>query len=178
MQVFSRYLALFLILGAGTASLPAFSTGAEPIYYSDCAYIEFEDIDNAQMTREEQLAAMDADFEESLNASEECMSEALDSGAQKLADAGAGSDTGDQESESTESADNSVAAQASSATEYQTTQSQQQHTTTDQTRSHAGGQGQQGSSAVCDAVRQGLESATTDSEKAHFQSLMNEYGCS
>lgn len=175
MQVFSRHLVLLFTLGAAIASLPAFSTDAEPIYYSDCAYIEFEDIDNAQMTREEQLAAMDADFEESLNASEECMSEALDSGAQKLADAGAGGDTGDQESES---ADNSVAAQASAATEYQTTQSQQQHTTTDQTRSHAGGQGQQGSSAVCDAVKQGLEAATTDSEKAHFQSLMNEYGCS
>ena len=173
MQVFSRHLVLLLTLGAGSASLPTFSTDAEPIYYSDCAYIEFEDIDNSQMTREEQLAAMDADFEESLNASEECMSEALDSGAQKLAEAGG--DTGGQDSES---ADNSAAAQTSSSSEYQTTQSQQQHSTTDQTRAHSGGQGQQGSSAVCDAVKQGLESATTENEKAHFQSLMNEYGCS
>jgi hypothetical protein len=39
------------------------------------------------------------------------------------------------------------------------------------------GGGQQGSSAVCDAVKQGYESATTENEKKHFQELMTEYGC-
>ncbi|WP_156824241.1 hypothetical protein [Salinimonas chungwhensis] len=172
MQRFIKHsIILILSLSTAVAGLPAFSTEAEPIYYSDCAYIEFEDIDSSTMTREEQLAALDADFEDSLNASETCMTDAVSSNAEKLANAGGNSGSNGQGS-------NTGAGQATqTATASQTTQSAQDQSTTPPSREHVTGGGQQGSSAVCDAVKQGYESATTENEKKHFQELMTEYGC-
>lgn len=154
------------------ASLNTLAGDQDPVYYSDCAYIEFEQIDSAQLTRAEQLAAMDADFEKSLNASEQCMDEAVSAGAGRLAQSGASGGAG-QGNDSTASTE----AQTTQAQE-QTQQQSQQQAAADPSKTHQGGQSGPGSSAVCDAVNQGLASATTDAEKQHFEALQTEYGCS
>lgn len=167
-QVSIAVTGLFLL----NISSPTVGGDRGPVYYSDCAYIEFEQIDSSHMTRAEQLAAMDADFEKSLNASEQCMDEAVSVSAGRLAQSGASGSAGQGNGSAAP-----TEAQTAQAQE-QTQQQSQQQAAADPSKTHQGGQSGPGSSAVCDAVNQGLASATTDAEKQHFEALQTEYGCS
>lgn len=141
--------------------------------YSDCSLIDFKDIDSSQLTKAELVQKMDVDFADNLNKSEKCMADAVNSGAERLSAAGAGS--GSQAA--AVQGDVQGATEASQATENQAQQGGQEPVSTSSSKPTAKGQGLQGSSAVCDTVKQGLAGATTESEKTHFQALMKQYGC-
>lgn len=142
--------------------------------FSDCSQINFNDIDSHELTREELIKRMDDDFEANLSKSEKCMAEAVASGAGRLGGAGgSGAGTGAGTGSST---GNSAAGSSSSGTDSQQSQ-QNQNAAGASSAEHQKGKGGQGSSSVCDAVKQGLTSATTDAEKQHFRGLMEQYGC-
>lgn len=150
---------------------PAPSAGAVTSY-GDCSMINFKDIDGSELTKAELLERMDADFAANLNQSEKCMTEAINSGAGRISAAGAGAGsvadaaagTNEQaaQSDGTEQTQNADSAKESESSPSKATQK---------------GKAQQGNSAVCDTVKQGLAGATTDTEKKHFSALMTQYGC-
>ncbi len=147
--------------------------------YSDCSQINFNDIDSRELTREELIKRMDDDFEANLSKSEKCMAEAVASGAGRLGGAGgsgAGAGTGSSTGNSAAGSSNTSADSSSSGTDSQQSQ-QNQNAAGASSAEHQKGKGGQGSSSVCDAVKQGLTSATTDAEKQHFRGLMEQYGC-
>lgn len=148
--------------------------------YSDCSQINFSDIDGRELTREELIKRMDDDFEANLSKSEKCMAEAVASGAGRLGGAGgsgAGTGAGAGSNGSSSAAGSSnTSADSSSGTDSQQSQ-QNQSATGASSAEQQKGKGGQGSSSVCDAVKQGLTSATTDAEKQHFRGLMEQYGC-
>ena len=63
-------------------------------YYSECGDLAFKNADNSPMTKSEELAALDEDFFEVLNQSEECMSQAASGSNGRIAGAGGGSGSG------------------------------------------------------------------------------------
>lgn len=149
--------------------------------YSDCSQINFNDIDSRELTREELIKRMDDDFEANLSKSEKCMAEAVASGAGRLggtggSGAGTGAGAGSSTGNSAAGSSNTSADSSSSGTDSQQSQ-QNQNAASASSAEHQKGKGGQGSSSVCDAVKQGLTSATTDAEKQHFRGLMEQYGC-
>lgn len=170
-------LAVFLLTLPACAQQPVTAAPAaatkNSTAYGDCALIDFKDIDSSTLTKAELVQKMDQDFADNLNNSEKCMAEAINTGAGRISAAGAGAgNTGD------------VAAtgnQAVGEAQLESTANQQaqggQEAASSQSAVTKKGQGQSGSSAVCDTVKQGLAAATTDSEKKHFQDLMTQYGC-
>lgn len=169
-----RVLLTTLGLGVGvavSAQEPLAST-ASVRYYSDCTNLVFNSVDSQHKTKAEELAALDDDFLMVLHQSEECMTQAAGASADRVAGAaasGQGSDgngaAGGDGTDAT-STDNSDA-------EAPTDQSQQPP-------SSRGGRGegiQEGSTGLCDTVRQAMEAATTDAERAHFKALQEQYNC-
>lgn len=143
--------------------------------YSDCAYIEFDDVDPSTLTLQERIALEEAALFASLDDSAECMEEATASASGSLADAASGSGSG-------AAGGASGAAGSSGNSEANSSEQQQQSTSTAsetsvETKDHQRGNTGSGSSAVCDAVKEGMASATTEAEKEHFKGLMAEYGC-
>jgi len=141
--------------------------------YSDCAYIEFDDIDPSTLTLQERIALEEAALFASLDDSAECMEEATASASGSLADAASGGGSG---------AGGSAGSGSSGSSEANSSEQQQQATSTASessvdTKDHERGNSGSGSSAVCDAVKEGMASATTEAEKEHFKGLMAEYGC-
>jgi hypothetical protein len=155
----------------------AFATESSPVNYGDCAYMEFEDVDPAELTLQERIDLLNADLFTSLDKSEKCMQKAAVSAADKVGAAGAGSvkNTGNDSLDATDvgqGADGQSQRQTRS-TSSSSPSSPSSSINTDKKRGLNTG----GSSAVCDAVNQGLVSATTDSEKEHFKGLKKQYGC-
>lgn len=138
--------------------------------YSDCAYIEFDDIDPTTLTLQERIALEEAALFASLDDSAQCMEEATASASGSLADkaSGGGSGAGGGASGSGASAQMESEEQESTSTASESSVD---------TKDHKRGNRGSGSSAVCDAVKEGLASATTEAEKEHFKGLMAEYGC-
>ena len=141
--------------------------------YSDCAYIEFDDIDPSTLTLQERIALEEAALFASLDESAECMEEATASASGSLADAASGAGSG---------AGGSAGSGSSGSREANPSEQQQQAASAASessvdTKDHERGNSGSGSSAVCDAVKEGMASATTEAEKEHFKGLMAEYGC-
>ena len=156
-----------------------YATEPEPIYYQDCAYLEFDNIDSETLTRDEEIALVDENFFAALDRTAECMNQAAAAGAGRIGDA-AGSQNAGQSAGATGTAGAMQNVGDGSAPATQTEQSQ----TTQQTkRGDTSGidterdAAKSGSSAVCDAVKEGLAEATTQAEKTHWQNLKTEYGC-
>ncbi|WP_404397389.1 hypothetical protein [Idiomarina loihiensis] len=156
-----------LCLGSGVAE-------AQEKSYSDCAYIEFDDVDPSTLTLQERIALEEAALFASLDDSAECMEEATASASGSLADAASGSGSG---------AAGGVSGSAGSSGNSEANSSEQQQSASKapesavETKDHQRGNTGSGSSAVCDAVKEGMASATTEAEKEHFKGLMAEYGC-
>ena len=143
--------------------------------YQDCSVITFDDVNTDTMTRQERIAAMDSLLFDALNQSEKCMSEAAQSSAEKVAGAagGAGAGGGNQSASGSASS-----AQNSAQSEHSDTSSvTSANPPSDASKQSEGGEASAGSSAVCDAVKEGLEAATTDAEVTHFEGLKQQYGC-
>lgn len=141
--------------------------------YGDCALIDFKDIDSSALTKAELVQKMDQDFVDNLNNSEKCMVDAINSGVGSISAVGAGAgNSGDAAA---------TGNQAAGTAQSENTANQQalggQEAASSQSAVTKKSQGQPGSSAVCDTVKQGLAAATTDSEKKHFQDLMTQYDC-
>jgi hypothetical protein len=153
-----------------------FATEASPVNYGDCAYIEFKDVDPAELTKQERLDLLNADLFASLDKSEKCMQKAAISSAGKIGAKGAKDGGNDQAV-----GQGNVSVDASNDAQVAVGQSQRQiiPTSSDTTSDNDNRRGPKtgGSSAVCEAVNQGLTSATTDSEKEHFKGLKKQYGC-
>ncbi|WP_052750263.1 hypothetical protein [Arsukibacterium sp. MJ3] len=148
------------------------STANANTEYSDCTLINFNDIDKTKLTKAELLQKMEQDFADNLNNSEKCMAAAASGAAGKVGAAGGSSgDAGD----SAGGQGNTGLAQATSDANEDMQGAQQSASAPSKTSER--GKVKQGSSAVCDTVKQGLDSATTDSERKHFQDLMAQYGC-
>lgn len=153
-----------------TAQAPA---AGEVTSYGDCSQIDFKHIDGRELTKAELLQQMDADFAANLNQTEKCMAEAINNGAGRISAAGAGDaaalGAGSNE-QSGQSAGVEQAQDANSADGVEDTDSSPSKATEK-------GKAQQGNSAVCETVKQGLAGATTEAEKKHFGALMTQYGC-
>ncbi len=150
-------------------SQPASSTKA----FSDCSLIDFKDIDSQSLTKAELVQKMEQDFADNLNNNEKCMSEAVTAGAGRISAAGAGaSPTAD----ATVTTQQSTGLGESDSQQPQNAQAGQEQISAT-SKPTVKGQGQQGSSAVCDTIKQGLAAATTETEKTHFRGLMEQYGC-
>lgn len=141
--------------------------------YSDCGYIEFDDVDPSTLTLQERIALEEAALFASLDDSAECMEEATASASDSVADAASGGGSGSGGSAGTGS---SGASEANSSEQQQQATSTASESSVD-TKDHQRGNSGSGSSAVCDAVKEGMASATTEAEKEHFKGLMAEYGC-
>ena len=175
-KISSSFIRLFA--GAPMCLLVAFCCAmdvaeAQEKSYSDCAYIEFDDIDPSTLTLQERIALEEAALFASLDDSAECMEEATASASGSLADAASGGGSG---------AGGSAGSGSSGSSEANSSEQQQQATSTASessvdTKDHERGNSGSGSSAVCDAVKEGMASATTEAEKEHFKGLMAEYGC-
>ena len=139
--------------------------------YSDCADLTFQNVDNSDKTKEEELAALDEDLFSVLNQSEECMSEAVVKSSGRIGEAGTGGGNADIASESTSEGEQTT---DPNMQESDPTQQRQQ------TASSSGERGdgtQGGSTEVCETVNQALKNASTESEKSHFESLLEQYNC-
>ncbi|MFC0116556.1 hypothetical protein [Pseudoalteromonas xiamenensis] len=152
------------------------STPNKPSYYRDCSVMKFEDIDESELTQAERILLKEQKLEASLNSSAECMDEAMQSNQERLRESnsrsGESSSIGDgqakeQNEESLSEDMNSVSSQHKETSATQTSNSKQ----------HIKGKVSGGSSAVCDAIKQGLAQAKTDKEKQHFGKLAKEYRC-
>lgn len=154
-----------------------YATNPEPIYYQDCAYLEFDTIDNDALTRDEEIALVDENFFAALDRTAECMNQAATAGAGRIGDAAGSSGAG---AAGAAGAITSVGSGRASGSQTQqpvtqtTPQTQSGDTTGIDTQR---GNAKRGSSAVCDAVKEGLASATTPAEETHWQNLSAEYGC-
>jgi hypothetical protein len=139
-----------------------------PIYYNDCAAIEFDDVDESKLTKQELIARMDMGLEDTLNNSEECMRSAANAGSQRFTGAGGGSQgTGSGQS-------TGIGSQGSAQ---QTDAQQSQNTASSVSVESQKGPSKGGSSAVCDTVKQGLAAATNEQENELYKGLMKEYNC-
>lgn len=150
---------------------PSFAVQDE-VLYGDCGYLQFEDVDNELLTKEEQLELLDKDFESALNRSEKCLKTAVENSNEALAKTGggAGSSGGGTDDLSSISSVESEQALETTRETNSTTESQTSDT-------HPRGEQTSGASAVCDAVNQGLKSASTPSEREHFEKLAKQYQC-
>ncbi|TRW48684.1 hypothetical protein FM042_06775 [Aliidiomarina halalkaliphila] len=170
---------LCLVPFALTANETATSEAAKqppPFFFSDCSHLVFDSREGEELTRAERIAVLNADIEANLGKHEACMAAAAAAGQDRMSDAGAtggangGSDTAQQtvqQSSPTQQAEDDPQEQRDQA----------QRDTADPSREHQGSERQTGSSAVCDAIKTGLDEATTESEKEHFEALAKEYGC-
>lgn len=174
-MLFISFLSWWSFALAQTTDLPPTNSGGT--YYSDCSTFTFRDIDSALLTREEQLALMEQDLFDNLNRSEACLNDATQASAQRLAAAGGGSGAGGGPDAGAEGGDSAEMAAAQQASNKDPTDMQSTSSPSERSKQHVSGQRASGSSAVCDAVRQGLSTATTDAEKEHFQQLSKDYGC-
>lgn len=143
------------------------------VLYGDCGYLQFNDIDGEELTEEEKLALLDSDFEEALNRSEKCLKTAIDNSNQKLAQAGGGGAAGGGGTDGAPV----TAEQSSDSDDVEEASQESNQSRSAPSTPHQKGKKIGGASAVCDAVLQGLDSATTDSEKAHFKKLSDQYQC-
>ncbi|RUO29502.1 hypothetical protein [Aliidiomarina sanyensis] len=155
-----------------------------PFFFSDCSHLLFDSHEGEELTRSERIAILNADIQANVGNYEACMEAALSSSQQRMRAAAnvsqsnqSGSDqssAAQSEQASTESQETALAQQAESQQE---TTEQDQRETSESSRAHQGSDRRQGTTAVCDAILTGLDSATTESEKAHFEALAKEYGC-
>ncbi|WMN59657.1 hypothetical protein NI389_15980 [Pseudoalteromonas xiamenensis] len=161
---------------AESQSNPQTSTPNKPSYYRDCSVMKFEDIDEAELTQAERILLKEQKLEASLNSSAECMDEAMQSNQQRLRESNSRSGESSSVSESHAKEQN----EESRPEEMNSVSSQQKETNPTQTsnsKQHIKGKVSGGSSAVCDAIKQGLAQAKTDNEKQHFEKLAKEYRC-
>lgn len=150
---------------------------AQDLNYSDCAYIEFEDVDPSTLTLQERIAREEAILFASLDESAKCMEQALESSSDNLAEAAASGGQAGADGMGTSGA--GVNGQADSESLDNTAKNTPVNSSDSAaaSKTHQRGNSGQGSSAVCDAVKEGLASATTEAEKEHFKGLMADYGC-
>ncbi len=174
-----NYLPFAILLCVFSITSVFAQTSVTPTYYKDCSILDFGEQDMSTMTEAEKIQALDDSLFGALNQSEECMNAAAQSSAQSVANA-AGQGAGSGNSSSTAS----FGAGAGQANSQSNTESQDSSTNTQTTTSSSdpskqsvGGQAKGGSSAVCDAVIAGLQGAKDEAEKAHFQTLKEQYGC-
>lgn len=170
----------FAVLLCVFSITPVFAqSSVTPTYYKDCSTLDFGEQDMSTMTEAEKIQALDDSLFGALNQSEECMNAAAQSSAQSVANA-AGQGAGSGNSSSTASSGAGAGqANSQSNTESQDSSTNTQTTTSssDPSKQSVGGQAKGGSSAVCDAVIAGLQGAKDEAEKAHFQTLKEQYGC-
>ena len=167
---------LALLAGSAAANANPSDTAAllQPVFFSDCSHLLFDSRGREELTRAERIRMMDTDIKSNLSSYERCIEAALENNRERLSEASsppAGSTSGAETTEIEQTVAESVNSEDESATEEQT------ESPTAPSQPHVRGQRQGGSSSVCDAIRAGLESATTDKEKGHFQSLAKEYSC-
>ncbi|CCQ11595.1 hypothetical protein PALB_24960 [Pseudoalteromonas luteoviolacea B = ATCC 29581] len=171
-----------LVLGAGGLAFAnsdplVKSSQLESTINRECALLRFESVNENELTKAERLALEEGILENGLNATARCNDEhfkALDERQQQAA---------------TQTV-NGAAVSSESTAQQHTTDKEQLDEAKEQSQSkansssqsskskeHVKGQKGQGSSAVCQAVMQGLGNAQTESEKQHFDKLAKEYGC-
>jgi len=162
---------LAIVLGGSFLS----ASNAQEINYSDCAYIEFDDVDPSTLTLQERIALEEAALFASLDDSAECMEEATASASGSLSEAASGGGSGAAGGASGSDGSSGDSGANSSEQQQQSTSTASESSV--DTKDHQRGNTGSGSSAVCDAVKEGMASATTEAEKEHFKGLMAEYGC-
>jgi hypothetical protein len=170
--LFSFSLILLTLPACAQQAVPMAPAAGEITSYGDCSLIDFKDIDGSELTKAELLERMDADFAANLNQSEKCMAEAINSGAGRISAAGAGASGVAEAAAGT----NEQAAQSASTEQTQNADSAKESDSSP-SKATQKGKAQQGNSAVCETVKQGLAGATTEAEKKHFSALMTQYGC-
>ncbi len=141
-------------------------------YYNDCSNLAFKNTDNSQLTKQEELAALEQDFFEVLNQNEACMTQAVAASNGRVGSAGSGQGAeGSGKSSEGSQAVNNV--QSSPTANQQVSHSTQQHQISGRT-----GKGlKSGSTSICATVKEALANATTESETEHFESMMKQYNC-
>jgi hypothetical protein len=170
--LFSFSLILLTLPACAQQAVPMAPAAGEITSYGDCSLIDFKDIDGSELTKAELLERMDADFAANLNQSEKCMAEAINSGAGRISAAGAGASGVAEAAAGT----NEQAAQSASTEQTQNADSAKESDSSP-SKATQKGKAEQGNSAVCETVKQGLAGATTEAEKKHFSALMTQYGC-
>lgn len=159
-----------VLLPTLAASASETAAPLKPVYFSDCSHLLFDSRGREELTRAERIRMMDTDIKSNLGNYELCIAAALNSSRERLSEvsppAGA---------QSSSMAQTSAVTLAENEDEEAT--EEQAKRASAPSKPHVQGQRQGGSSSVCDAIRAGLESATTDKEREHFQSLATEYGC-
>ncbi|RUO36859.1 hypothetical protein CWE13_08405 [Aliidiomarina shirensis] len=180
-----------LVMGALCISLPAFSLEREEsekpkaentenaavsapmapvssVFYLDCSHLVFDNFFEQELTRAERVTLLNANIEANVGNYEACRAAANESAQERMVNAGSvglidGGDGAELASEIPEDLEldstEDTAPPASAS------------------RNHSGATGKGGTSTVCDAIKQGLAGAKTESEKAHFEKLKNDYGC-
>lgn len=139
------------------------------VFYLDCSHLVFDNFFDQELTRGERVTLLNANIEANVGNYEACRSAANESAQERMVNAGSvglvnggfGIDGTNELPEELDQQDmNTDTAPPASAS-----------------REHRGSAGAGGTSTVCDAIKQGLAGAKTDSEKAHFEKLKNDYGC-
>ncbi len=174
-----NYLPFAILLCVFSITSVFAQTSVTPTYYKDCSILDFGEQDMSTMTEAEKIQALDDSLFGALNQSEECMNAAAQSSAQNVANAaGQGAGSGNTSSTASSGAGAGQAnSQSSIESQDSSTNTQTTTSSSDPSKQSAGGQAKGGSSAVCDAVIAGLQGAKDEAEKAHFQTLKEQYGC-
>lgn len=140
------------------------------VFYLDCSHLVFDNFFEQELTRAERITLLNANIEANVGNYEACRAAANESAQERMVNAGSvglvngGADSTDTlTSELPEEIDEDASTDTAQAVEA--------------SREHRGATGQRGTSTVCDAIKQGLSGAKTESEKAHFEKLKNDYGC-
>lgn len=173
--IFSFLLMSLTVPACAQQTLPLTPAAGEITSYGDCSQIDFKHIDGSELTKAELLQQMDADFAANLNHTEKCMAEAINSGAGRISAAGAGA--GDAAALGAGSNEQSGQSAGTEQTQDANSADGAKETDSSPSKATQKGKAQQGNSAVCETVKQGLAGATTESEKKHFSALMTQYGC-
>jgi hypothetical protein len=153
-------------------------------HFSACQGIQFEAIDTSELTQQERIELKEKGLKASLNNQAECLDETMNEQQSRL-NAASGQQSGGLDMQVKDpSSTEALAAESSkdlqSIEPLDKTDKSQSKTTqskSTQSKSHPIGQKASGASAVCDAIKQGLAKATTETEKRHFEGLVKEYGC-
>ncbi|RUO20851.1 hypothetical protein CWE08_07045 [Aliidiomarina iranensis] len=142
-------------------------------FYVDCSHLVFDNFFTEELTRGERITLLNANIEANVGNYQACRSAANEAAQERMVNAG-----------SVGVAENSGAALASETLEAladepieTTAENEEIVRPAEASRNHSAGSGSGGTSTVCDAIKQGLERASTESEKAHFEKLKNDYGC-
>jgi hypothetical protein len=149
-------------------------------HHASCQGIQFQSIDMDELTQQERIELKEKVLKASLNNQAECLDETMQEQQSRLSQAaqqGANTQVETTGSVSTDIATSEQTNPRSSTNNENKPMSHKSQSHTSQSKSHPTGKPVGGSSAVCEAIKQGMTTAATETEKRHFEGLAKEYGC-